>query len=140
INPAALSKLGVAGYPSPTTAGVAHNFTVTAQDAFGNTAPTTYTGTVHFTSSDPAAVLPADYMFVIGDNNVHTFSATLKTSGSRSITSTDTVTSTITGTHTAITVNPAAPASYVVTGYPRPVVANSPNLLTVTAKAAFSNP
>ena len=32
-----------------------------------------YTGTVHFTSSDTAAVLPANYTFVAGDNGVRTF-------------------------------------------------------------------
>ncbi len=41
------------------TAGTAFNFTVTALDAFNNTA-TGYSGMVHFTSSDGAASLPAD--------------------------------------------------------------------------------
>jgi len=35
---------------------------VTASDAYGNLA-TKYTGTVHFTSSDGSATLPADYTF-----------------------------------------------------------------------------
>ena len=44
--------------PRLATAGTAFNFTVTAQDAFGNTA-TGYSGTVHFTSSDARrATLP----------------------------------------------------------------------------------
>ena len=37
--------------------------TVTAVDAYGNVA-TGYTGTVHFTSSDGQAVLPANYTFI----------------------------------------------------------------------------
>src|SRR5207244_3058692 len=49
--------------PSAVTHGVAFNLTVTAQDTYGNTTPT-YTGTIHFTSSDVAAVLPANYTFV----------------------------------------------------------------------------
>ena len=42
------------------------------KDAFGNTA-TGYTGTVHFTSTDGQAVLPADYTFTAGDAGIHTF-------------------------------------------------------------------
>ena len=75
--------------------------TVTAKDAFGNTA-VGYTGTVHFTSNDGQAVLPANYTFVAGDNGLHSFSATLKTAGTRSITATDTVTSSITGTQSGL--------------------------------------
>ena len=51
----ALCRLG----PASATAGTAFNFTVTALDQFNNTA-TGYTGTVHFTSTDGQAVLPAD--------------------------------------------------------------------------------
>ena len=53
---------------------MAHNVTVTAKDAYGNMA-TGYTGTVHFTSSDGQAVLPANYTFVAGDAGIHTFQA-----------------------------------------------------------------
>ena len=74
------ASLTVAGSPSTATAGMAHSVTVTAQDAFGNVA-TGYTGTVHFTSSDGQAVLPADYTFTAGDAGVHTFAVTLKTAG-----------------------------------------------------------
>src|SRR5207245_2456718 len=60
---------------------------------FGNTI-TNYTGTVHFTSSDGAATLPANYTFVGGDNGIHTFSngVTLNTAGSKTVTATDPVT------------------------------------------------
>ena len=47
------TTLAVTGYPSPTTSGASHAFTITAKDSAGNTA-TGYTGTVHFTSSDGA--------------------------------------------------------------------------------------
>src|SRR5262249_18064049 len=43
-------SLAVSGFPATTTAGVAGSITVTAQDADGST-NTSYTGTVHFTSS-----------------------------------------------------------------------------------------
>ena len=85
------TSLTVSGYTSPTSAGVAHNFTVTALDQFGNAA-TGYRGAVTFSSSDGQAVLPASYIFLAGDNGTHTtFSATLKTAGTQSITATDSV-------------------------------------------------
>jgi hypothetical protein len=138
VNPAAASKLVVTAYPSPTTAGAAHNFTVTAQDAFNNTA-TGYTGTVTFTSSDGQAALPANYTFVAGDSGVHTFSATLKTAGSQSITATDTVTSSNKGSQGGITVNPAAASKLMVTNYASPTTAGVAHNFTVTALDAFGN-
>jgi hypothetical protein len=86
---------------------VVGGFTVTAQDASGDTV-TNYSGTIHFTSSDTKAGLPANYTFVSGDSGTHTFNATLETAGSQSITATDTVTNTITGSQSGITVNAAA--------------------------------
>src|SRR4029077_6990081 len=132
VNAAAASKLVVSGYPSPTAAGASHSFTVTAQDPFGNTAAG-YTGTIAFVSSDSQAVLPANYKFTSTDAGVHSFSATLKTTGSQSITGTDTVTSTITGA-TTVTVNPASgvATSIVVAGYLSPVTAGTAHNFTVT--------
>ena len=75
VNPAATSQLVVAGFPSPTTAGVAGTFTVTAEDAYGNTTPA-YAGTVEFTSSDAQAVLPSSAALAKG---VGQFGATLRT-------------------------------------------------------------
>jgi hypothetical protein len=99
----------VSGFPSPTTAGTAGAFTVTAKTPSGTTA-TNYTGTVLLTSSDPLAVsLPAGYTFVAADNGVHTFSATLKRAGTQSITVTDIgeYVRPITGSQPGITVNAA---------------------------------
>jgi hypothetical protein len=88
--------------------GVPHTVTVTAKDAYGNTAKG-YRGTIHFTSSDSRAVLPADYTFTAADAGTHWFSKsvcgiTFKTAGTRSVTATDTVTVTITGSQTGIVV------------------------------------
>jgi hypothetical protein len=138
VNPAAASTMIVSGYVSSTTAGALHSFTVTAKDAFGNTA-TGYTGTVTFTSTDSKAVLPANYTFVSGDSGAHSYSATLKTVGSQSITATDNVTSTIKGTQSGITVNPAAASTLVVSGYASPTIAGVSHSFTVTAKDAFGN-
>jgi hypothetical protein len=79
--------------------------TVTARDAYGNVA-TGYRGRVHFTSTDAAAALPSDYTFTATDAGVHSFSITLKTAGTRSVTATDTVTSSIKGTQSGIVVTP----------------------------------
>ncbi len=137
VTPAATSGVVVSGYPSPTTAGDAHTFTVTAVDRFGNTT-TGYTGTVHLTSSDGQVVLPADYTFVSGDKGMHTFSATLKTAGSRSITATDTTTSSITGTQSGIQVDAANAVLFVMSG-PSDAVKGDPYAFTVTAKDAYGN-
>jgi hypothetical protein len=103
VGPAAAALLSVSGFPSPDTAGVAHTITVKAVDAYGN-ATTTYVGTVHFTSTDGAALLPANYTFTSADKGVHTFTVTLTTKGTQAIRARDTATSTITGLQTGIVV------------------------------------
>ncbi|MBA3697901.1 MAG: hypothetical protein H0W78_03395 [Planctomycetes bacterium] len=102
------STLQVSGFPSSQSAGTPTSVIVTALDGVGNTA-TGYTGTVHFTSNDPQAILPADYTFLVSDNGVKTFTtaAQLRTVGTRSVTATDTGTASITGTQGSITVTPA---------------------------------
>ena len=62
----------VSGFPSPTIAGVAHIVTVTAKDAYGNTA-TGYAGTVKITSSDSEAVLPANAGLTNGVGSFHCY-------------------------------------------------------------------
>ncbi|MGC1490881.1 MAG: choice-of-anchor D domain-containing protein, partial [Candidatus Acidiferrum sp.] len=93
------------------TEGTAFNFSVTALDQNNITVPG-YAGTVHFTSTDPSASLPANSTLTNGSG---TFSATLKTAGSQTITATDTVTSSITGTSNTITVGSGTPASVTAT-------------------------
>ena len=113
--------------------------TVTALDAYGNMA-TGYRGTVHFTSSDGQAVLPANYTFTAADAGVHTFTGvTLKTAGKQTITATDTVTGSITGTE-SVTVSPAAAAiDLTVTGFPATTTAGAAHSVTVTAVDAYGN-
>jgi len=88
------------------TAGSAFTVTVTALSASGSKA-TGYTGTVHFTSSDTAAGLPADYIFSSSNLGVQSFSVTLKTAGSQTITVTDKANGSDTGSDT-VAVNPAS--------------------------------
>jgi outer membrane protein assembly factor BamB len=120
-------------------AGAAHTVTVTAKDMHGYAAGA-YRGTIHFTSSDPAAVLPADYTFAAADAGVHTFSlgVRLKTAGSRSVTATDTVSASITGTKSGITVTPAAAKNLTLTLTGSFAVGAS-HSVTVTAKDAYGN-
>jgi hypothetical protein len=137
VNPGAATSFIVAGFPSPISAGISGTFTVMARDAFGNIA-TGYLGTVKLTSSDTKAVLPANYTFVAGDAGVHTFNATLKTAGTRSLTATDTVTATIKGTQSNIAVTAAAASTLTVAGFPS-TTAGVAQSFTVTAKDAFGN-
>src|SRR5207248_1310244 len=108
VNPASASTLVVSGFSSPTTAGNTGSVTVTAVDAYGNTA-TSYTGTVIFSSGDNQAILPANYAFTSTDSGSHTFNngATLRSQGAQTITATDTGNSLITGS-ASIQVTPAA--------------------------------
>src|SRR5207248_5895200 len=67
VSAAAATHFGVSA-PSSATAGTAFTFTVTAQDQFNNTA-TSYGGTVHFTSSDAQATLPANSTLTNGSGS-----------------------------------------------------------------------
>jgi hypothetical protein len=89
-------------------AGVARAFTVTAHNE-DHTVDTGYAGTIHFSSSDPQAVLPADYTFTAADAGVHTFMATLATAGPETVTTWDVPHGSISGAMTA-KVTPAAAA------------------------------
>jgi hypothetical protein len=138
VSPAAASTFLVTGYPKTTTAGATHSFTVTARDPYGNVA-TGYTGTVHFTSTDAKAVLPADYTFTTANAGTQTFSATLVTAGTRTLTATDTANSTITGSETGIKVNPGPVAALSLTGFPSTTTAGVSHGFTVKAKDAYGN-
>jgi uncharacterized repeat protein (TIGR01451 family) len=76
------------------------NITLTVQSSANPFTLTGYTGTVHFTSSDTQAILPADYTFLPSDAGTHIFPFTLKTLGDQTITVTDTRSAGFTGTAT----------------------------------------
>jgi hypothetical protein len=134
VNPAAASTFAVSGMPSQVTAGTAGTFTVTALDPYGNVA-TGYTGTVQFSSSDAQAALPANTALRSGTG---TFSATLVTAGTQTITATDTANAALTGNQTGITVNPAA-ASILFLSAPGTATAGAPITVTVTLLDAYGN-
>ncbi len=101
------THLAVSGLPSPRSAGAAGSITLKALDADGNTAYG-YRGTVHFSSTDPAAVLPADFTFPSADAGTDFFSVTLRTPGTQSVTATDTVTASIKGSQSVVVAPPAS--------------------------------
>jgi protocatechuate 3,4-dioxygenase beta subunit len=142
ITAAAASSFSVTGFPSSTTAGTSKNFTVTVLDPYGNTA-TSYRGTVQFSSSDPQAALPANYMFTATDAGKHTFSAALKTAGTQSLTATDTSNTNITGAEKNIAVSPAAASKFllalILPAGATNVTAGTPFNLTVTVVDAYGN-
>ena len=113
---------------SPQTAGTGFNVTVTAQDSSNATA-TTYAGTVALTSSDGAAVLPANGTLT---NGVGTFSVTLNTAGNSTVTATDTVSSSITGVSATIAV--AQETTHFLVYAVSPQTAGAPFNVTVSAK------
>jgi hypothetical protein len=122
----------VSGFPSPTMAGVAGSFTVTAKDSLGNTARG-YSGTIYFTSSDSQALLPGKSTLI---NGTGTFTATLKTAGLQSITATDSTS--ISGSQNAISVLPAAASGFRISA-PTSVTPGATFSFTVAALDAYSN-
>jgi hypothetical protein len=103
------------------TSGGTVNFTVTALDYKGNIA-TSYTGTVHLTSSDGTATIPADAALVAGVGN---FAVTFNTPGLQSITVTDTAATSITGTSPGVTVAAASGAAVSSAIKKRPLLRNA---------------
>jgi len=93
-------------FPTVVTKGKLYSMTVTALDDSGNTV-TGYSGTVAYTSTDGAAVLPANSTLT---NGVGVFEVTLNTDGIQTITATDTFLSYETGTSGNIKVG-AAPVA-----------------------------
>jgi hypothetical protein len=135
IQSATVTQLAISAVAS-TTAGMPFNFTITAENAAGNTIPG-YRGTVHFSSSDLAAVLPADYTFTAADNGVHTFTAILKTLDRQSITVTDTATGSVHGSAT-VTVTLGSTTTLGISTVAN-AIAGMPFNLTITAKDAGGN-
>ena len=111
---------------------------MTAYDAFGNVA-SGYIGTVALSSTDGQAVLPANFTFTALDAGSHTFSVTLETAGTKSLTAEDVVSTSLAGTEFGITVKPAAAHSLAVTGFPSADTAGDSRTVTVTAYDAYGN-
>ncbi|HEY3322403.1 MAG TPA: Ig-like domain repeat protein [Planctomycetota bacterium] len=114
ITPDNATQLSI-GCATSAKIGAATDLTITALDVFANT-DTNYGGTVHIISTDPGATLPGDYAFQTGDQGVHLFSGGVRFGpppASRTVTGTDTLYSTITGTSAAISVTKGDTATSV---------------------------
>lgn len=140
VNAGSVTNFVVSGVTDPVAAGTSTSPTVTAKDAYTNTV-SGYTGTVTFTSSDSQATLPANYTFIGGDAGVKTFTngVVLKTAGEHTLTATNTVTSSITGTQSNITVNAATASSIVLSGVSSPTTAGAGHSPTATIKDTYNN-
>jgi hypothetical protein len=117
--------------PATAASGTSFNFTVTAENPVGTSTDTSFTGTVHFTSSDSQAVLPADYAFTPTDNGTQTFGATLKTTGSQTITATDLVNGAVTGNST-VTVSSAVQPPAITSANHATFITGATSTFTVT--------
>jgi Ca2+-binding RTX toxin-like protein len=138
VVPAAATTLQLVVSANSVTAGAPLTVAVTALDPYGNVA-IGYRGTIHFTSSDAVALLPDNYTFTAADGGTQTFSVTLKTAGTQSVSAADTATPTITGTQGGILVTPASPARFRVSGSMTSTTAGNSFDVTVTAQDAYGN-
>jgi len=128
--------------PTVGTVGTALSLTVALQSS-GGAIDTGYTGTLHFSSSDAQASLPADYTFTAADAGSHTFNLTLWSAGTVSVGAADATTPSITGAST-IQVNPpvASPLparTLTLSGFPTTTTAGTPQGFTLTALDATGN-
>jgi streptogramin lyase len=101
VTAAAADRLYVRG-PVSISAGTPFDLVVTLQDQYFNQA-TSYTGMVTFSSSDAQAALPENYAFTAADGGAHTFTVTLRTAGSQTITVADTATTRLAGEAALVT-------------------------------------
>src|SRR2546427_676793 len=147
------ANLVVTGIASPQSAGTMSSVTVEVRTSAGVRA-TGYTGTLHFTSTDGQAVLPANYTFTSStaatpncttgcDQGIHTFTngVVLKTAATESVTATDTSKSTVTGSQTGIVVQAQTPSRLVVSGLATAAgrTAGTAMSPTVEVKDAYGN-
>lgn len=131
--PAVATSLALSGFPSSVSVGAPANVTVTAKDASGHTV-TGYTGTVVFTSTDGAAVLPANYPFVGADAGSHGFAVTFENPLTQTLTATDAITSSIRGSamvNVTRTLYVANAINFTVTGYAAGTTGNAAPALAI---------
>ena len=137
-------RLQIVG-PATVTAGVPAPFTIKAFDAYNN--PTTFflpprglstPDSVHFSSSDLQAGLPADYAFTAGDEGGHTFNVILGTAGPQSVSVRLTQSLTLVSSVIGVVVTPGSIGRFAVTSTPS-TTAGVGQTFTVSAQDAFGN-
>ncbi|MDY7231414.1 Ig-like domain-containing protein [Hyalangium rubrum] len=138
VAPGAATRLALTGLEASLTAGTSDSVDVTAYDAFNNVA-TGYTGTVRFTSTDPAAVLPPNYTFTASDSGTQPFLVELRTGGPRVIAVTDTGNAALTDDEQTNVVA-GSPAKLVFSQQPtNGTVRSTLNPVSVTLVDAYDN-
>jgi pro-kumamolisin-like protein/chitobiase/beta-hexosaminidase-like protein len=114
----------------PSLVGTTYEFKyyVTAIDQYGGVAPG-YTGKVHFTSSDPLAVLPGDTVL----KGMGSFMATLFAGGTQTLSVTDTANASMSGSGTTTVLKITAQPMFT----PAPVITfNTPQSVTLSDSTA----
>jgi hypothetical protein len=124
----------VVNLPAAATAGATISGSITARDASGNVA-SGYTGLVHLSSTDPAAVFPWKTAL---NNGVGVFNFTFKNAGGQTVMAADTLTPSISGTSGVVAVGPA-PATNLVVTLPATATAGISFTGIVTAQDVFGN-
>ena len=130
----------VSGLEGPYEVGEEVTFTVTVVDDGTRETYTGYFGTVTFTSSDGAAVLPEDYTFVPADAGTHDFTVVFNTVDAETHEATHTLSvydvddATVSGTASDILVTEAEMIDHFVVAFSGDdVIALEPASVTVTA-------
>lgn len=138
ISAAGAQRLALTGLVGPVTAGVAGSLEVTLYDAFDNVA-TGYAGTVHFSSNDTQAQLPADYAFTSADQGHHVFNGVvLVSAGLRSVTAVDVADAQLTDS-LDVEVGSDAADHLELAGLAADVTAGASNTLVLSARDRFGN-
>ena len=127
--------VSIVGLPSAMVAGPIV-VAVKTTDTYGNWGSG---GTVHFTSTDPKAVLPADFTFHSSTYGTHQFTVTLESLGMRTLTvSGSNWLGSFSGSASTSVVNGSA-TKFAVTGLASPRIAGVAGSLTVRATDAYDN-
>jgi len=129
FNVVSVNHFTLTSVPATATAGTGFNVTVTAYSSTDNSAvATSYTGPITFTSTDTSAVFPTGTLNLTA--GVGTFSITLKTSGTKTITVAD-----LSGSPSLVSSNIAVSAAAAAT-----ITASSGTPQSAVIGAAFTNP
>ena len=139
VDPAAAASLQMQG-PASSVAGQDFNVTLRALDPYGNTA-TAYEDTVHLSSSDPNAVLPANATFAAADAGFKTLGPVgLINVGNRTLTASDVQNSNVVSSTLTVGVSAGSPNSLTFSGVSSPAVPSQPFNITVQVLDAHGNP
>jgi hypothetical protein len=143
-----VSQFALTPASSTVQAGNPVNFTLVAEDPFGNVMPG-YIGTVYFSASDGTAQitdantgLPLDgnsYTFTSADAGMHTFTVTDTQAGNLVITATDSLTST-TGEVVVVAAAPASITTQAGSGQSAAVDTAYSSVLEATVEDEYGNP